>query len=330
MNHIKFDVTFLGNAIIDIIAKTTDQLLDELSIPKGSMQLVNTETADNLLKNINDPIIVSGGSAANTAVGFSSFGGKACFLGQVGKDKFGELFIKNINESGVFFQNKKTNNFIKTSKSIILVTPDAERTMNTFLGASAAFDTHSLNENLIINSKLLYIEGYLFDQQDAKKAIYHSCKLAIENDVKIALSLSDLFCVDRHRRDFLDLIKKYVDIIFANETEIKNLYKSNLKYSVKNIRSDTKMGAITLGSKGSIVFDEDGSHNIDPVAIATPTDTTGAGDLFASGFLYGLIKNYSLIKCGHLGTHAAGEIITHYGARPEISLKTILDHNFNK
>ena len=325
MNKINKDITFLGNAIVDIIAETSDELLNELDIPKGGMQLINTKTADNLIGNIKKPVVVSGGSAANTAVGFSSFGGNACFIGQIGSDEFGDLFSKDINKSNVFFQNKTPKILEKTSKSIILVTPDAERSMSTFLGASVSFNIKCINEDLILNSQLLYIEGYLFDQPEAKKAIYHCCELAKNKNIQIALSLSDLFCVERHRDDFLNLIIEYVDIIFANEEEIKSLYQLNLYDCIKLITHDVKIGAITLGSKGSIVFEAKKEYVINPIQVKSPLDTTGAGDLFAAGFLYGYIHKYSIEECGNLGSKAAAEIITYYGARPKISLKNLIN-----
>ena len=325
MNKIQNDITFLGNAIVDIIAETSDEFLNELQIPKGTMQLIDSERADKLTNSIKNSIVVSGGSAANTAVGFSSFGGNACFIGQTGSDKFGDLFSKDINKSKVFFENKLTNELNKTSKSIILVTPDAERSMSTFLGASVNFNINGVNEDLVLNSKLLYIEGYLFDQSAAKKAIYHCCKLAKDANIQIALSLSDLFCVERHRSDFLDLIIEFVDIVFANESEIKSLYKLPLNNCVERIKYDTKVGAITLGPQGSIVFEGENQYAIKPIKVKTPIDTTGAGDLFASGFLYGYVNKYSTQKCGNLGSKAAAEIITYFGARPKISLKNLID-----
>ena len=325
MNKLNKDITFLGNAIVDIIATTSDKILSELNIPKGGMQLVDSKTADKLINNIKESTIVSGGSAANTAVGFSSFGGSVGFIGQTGLDKFGRLFSKDINKSKVFFENKGANKLNKTSKSIILVTPDAERSMSTFLGASVDFNINCINEDLILNSKILYIEGYLFDQTEAKKAIYYCCKLAKDQNIQIALSLSDLFCVERHRDSFRTLIIEYIDIIFANEEEIKSLYQLNLNECIKFIKRDVKIGAITLGSKGSIVFESKNEYIINPIKVKLPVDTTGAGDLFASGFLYGYIHKYSIKECGNLGSKAAAEIITYYGARPKISLKNLIN-----
>lgn len=324
MKNSKVEICFIGNAIVDILSKISNETLNKLEIPKGSMQLVNEESSDKILKYIKDPSIISGGSAANTAVGFKSFGGTCSFIGQIGNDKFGDLFSNDLNNSGILFKSKNFQSTDKTSKSIILVTPDAERTMNTFLGASVRFNINSFDEKFIINSSMIYIEGYLFDQPEAKEAIYHCCNLAKSQNKKVALSLSDLFCVDRHRIDFLNLIENYVDIIFANEHEIKSLYQSDLIQSINNIKNNVDFGAITLGSKGSIVFENKAEHIIDPIFIEELVDTTGAGDLFAAGFLFGFINKHSIVKCGNLGNKAASEIIKHIGARPTISLKEIL------
>ena len=196
--------------------------------------------------------------------------------------------------------------------------------MNTFLGASNKFNMKTFDEQFIINSSIIYIEGYLFDQPEAKEAIYYCCNLAKSHDKKIALSLSDLFCVYRHRADFLKLTDDYVDIIFANEEEIKSLYQSELKESINNIKNNVNLGAITLGSKGSVVFENKLEYLVDPISVVEIVDTTGAGDLFAAGFLFGFINKYSIEKCGYLGNKAASEIIKHIGARPKISLKAIL------
>ena len=324
MKNSKVEICFIGNAIVDILSKTSNEMLHKLRITKGSMQIVDHETCDKILKYIQNPSIISGGSAANTAVGYNSFGGKCCFIGQIGNDKFGDLFAKDLNNSGVFFQDKDLQLAEKTSKSIVLVTPDAERSMNTFLGASNKFNIKSFDEKFIINSSMIYIEGYLFDQPEAKEAIFYCCNIAKSQNKKVALSLSDLFCVDRHRIDFLKLIDEYVDIIFANEEEIKSLYQSELKESINNIKNNVDFGAITLGSKGSVVFENKLEYLVDPISVVELVDTTGAGDLFAAGFLFGFFNKYSIEKCGHLGNKAASEIIKHVGARPKISLKEIL------
>jgi len=324
MKNSKVEICFIGNAIVDILSKTSYEMLHKLQIPKGCMQIVDHETCDKILKYIQNPSIISGGSAANTAVGYNSFGGKCCFIGQIGNDKFGDLFAKDLNNSGVFFQDKDLQLAEKTSKSIVLVTPDAERSMNTFLGASNKFNIKSFDEKFIINSSMIYIEGYLFDQPEAKQAIFYCCNIAKSQNKKVALSLSDLFCVDRHRIDFLKLIDEYVDIIFANEEEIKSLYQSELKESINNIKNNVDFGAITLGSKGSVVFENKLEYFVDPISVAELVDTTGAGDLFAAGFLFGFFNKYSIEKCGHLGNKAASEIIRHVGARPKISLKAII------
>ena len=321
----KYQVCFIGNAIVDIISKFSDENLKELKIPKGSMQLIDKKSSNKILDYIKNPITISGGSAANTAVGFSSFGGSCSFIGQTGNDEFGILFSKDLNNSGVFFENKMVRTSEETSKSIVLVTPDAERSMNTYLGASVQFNIDCVNKNLIINSKIIYIEGYLFDQSDAKKAIYYCCELAKAHNCKVALSLSDSFCVDRHREEFSELINKFVDIIFANEAEIQSLYQLNLQESLKKTRENVDVGAITLGSKGSVVFQNHIENLVPSFLVKDPVDTTGAGDIFASGFLFGLINKYSIEDSGKLGSKVAANIIKHIGARPRTPLKTFLN-----
>ncbi len=321
----KYQVCFIGNAIVDIISKFSDENLKELKIPKGSMQLIDKKSSNKILDYIKNPIIISGGSAANTAVGFSSFGGICSFIGQIGNDDFGTLFSKDLNNSGVFFENKMVETSEETSKSIVLVTPDAERSMSTYLGASVQFSINCINKKLIINSKIIYIEGYLFDQSDAKKAIYYCCELAKAHNCKVALSLSDSFCVDRHRQEFSELINKFVNIIFSNESEIQSLYQLNLQESLKKIKENVEVGVITLGSKGSIVFQNQIENLIPSVSVNDPVDTTGAGDIFASGFLFGLTNNYSIEDCGKLGSKVAADIIKYVGARPRTQLKTFLN-----
>ena len=320
-----YQVCFIGNAIVDIISKFSDENLKELKIPKGSMQLIDEKSCNLILDYLKNPIIISGGSAANTAVGFSSFGGNCSFIGQIVNDDFEILFSRDLNNSGVFFENKFTQTLEKTSKSIVLVTPDAERSMNTYLGASVQFNIDCINKDLIIKSKIIYIEGYLFDQSDSKKAIYHCCKLAKVHNCKVALSLSDSFCVDRHREEFSDLIYEFVDIIFANEAEIKSLYQLNLQESLKKIKENVEVGAITLGSKGSIVFQNQIENLVTPITVDDLVDTTGAGDIFASGFLFGLTNKYSIEDCGKLGSKVAADIIKNIGARPRVPLKTFLN-----
>ena len=196
--------------------------------------------------------------------------------------------------------------------------------MSTFLGASIDFNINCVNEELIINSNILYIEGYLFDQPEAKKAIYHCCRIAKEKNIQIALSLSDLFCVERHRKDFLSLISEFIHIVFANEAELKSLYQMDFSSCINKLKEVVTIGAITLGSKGSLIFKNGLEYNINANKIENLVDTTGAGDLFAAGFLYGFSKSLSIDNCGSLGTKAASEIITYYGARPKILLKNLL------
>ena len=320
-----FDLICVGNAIVDIVANIEDGLLTKFDLNKGSMKLVSNEQFNDILTEIKDYQIISGGSSANTAVGFSSFGGKTAFIGKVGKDKFGDDFKKNMKKENVFFNQNLNFNLIEpTSKSIILVSKDAERTMCTYLGASTNLFFSDIDLNIFYKSKIIYFEGYLFDMEQSKKTITKICEIAKSNNILRCLSLSDSFCIDRHRQDFLKLIRNHIDIIFANEAELKSLFNMNFKESIFALKKIVQEGAITLGSKGSIVFNKNKEIEINPVSRTKVVDTTGAGDFFASGYLFGISKNLPLIDRGNLGSVSASEIISCKGARPNIKLKTLL------
>ena len=319
-----YELICVGNAIVDIIANVEDKLLLKLNLIKGSMKIVSDQEFNQILKEIKNHQIFSGGSAANTAVGFSSCGGKALFVGNVGKDEFGEKFGKNILDENVYFDTKlNISSSEPTSKSIILVTNDAERTMCTYLGASTKLSFSKIDKSIFDFTKIIYFEGYLFDKEETKNTIIQMSKRARSNGILVSLSLSDKFCVDRHRKDFFNLINDYVDFVFANESELTSLFEKDFKTSLQLLRKIVKFGAITLGEKGSIIFTEDKIINIKPIKTKV-VDTTGAGDLFASGVLFGLSNNMSLKKCGQLGSICSGEIISHFGARPKLKLKAML------
>ena len=319
-----YDLICVGNAIVDVIANVEEKLLLKLNLIKGSMKIVSDQEFNEIFKQIKNHQIISGGSAANTAVGFSSCGGKSLFVGNVGEDKFGKSFERSILNEGVFFNPKLKNiSSEPTSKSIILVTEDAERTMCTYLGASTSLCFSEIDKSLFDFARIIYFEGYLFDKEETKKTIVEMGKRARSNNILVSLSLSDKFCVERHRRDFINLIKNYVDIVFANESELTSLFQKNFSMSLQSLRKIVKLGSITLGEKGSIAFNEDKIINIKSKQTKA-VDTTGAGDLYASGFLFGIANNRPLKKCGELGAICAGEIITHFGARPKTKLKYIL------
>ena len=312
----------VGNAIVDILVKVDNSFLAAYNLNKGSMSLVNNEEFNKIFSQFTKYKIKSGGSAANTAVGYSSFGGNSLFFGSVGKDEFGSSFKKDLNDIGIKFLSCE-DNFLntKTSKSLILVSPDGERTMCTFLDASVSLSLKNFNQSIFKNNNILYLEGYLFDKKETKQAMIDLCKYARNERSIICLSLSDSFCVERHRDDFLLLIKKYIDILFGNDQEINSLFNGQEK---ENINSIVDIAVVTRGSKGATIFKDNYKEFIPPINGLNVVDTTGAGDLFASGFLFGFSKKLTLQNCGKLATKAASNIIQQYGARPVNDLSKLI------
>ena len=321
----KFELTCIGNAILDIVTEVNDDFLDYFQLTKGSMQIIDNIKFEKIFKKINKFQLVSGGSAANTSVGFSSLGGKAAFIGKIGNDEYGNHFKKGILKENVYFNyepDKIEDNI--TSKSIILITPDAERTMCTFLGTSAILNYNDIDLNILKKSKIVYLEGYLYDNNITKKTILDICKFCNKNKILICLSLSDSFCVNRHKEDFYNMIRNHVDVIFGNEYEIKSLFGEILDVSINNLQKLVSEGAITLGSKGSKVFDKKETILVESNKKVSVKDTTGAGDLFAAGYLFGMSKQFSLLQRGKLASKTAEEIISHFGARPMIKLSKLI------
>ena len=323
------DVTGIGNAIVDIIAKCDDVYLSKIGAAKGSMRLVGQQEIAKIYDGAGPATEISGGSAANTIAGLASFGAKTAFIGTIADDEFGRIFTHDIRSTGVAFDAKPIAGHLPTSRSLILVTPDGERTMNTFLGISTIFTRAQIDKALIANSAILYLEGYLFDSEDAKAAFYDAIAIARSAGCQVALSLSDAFCVDRHRAEFLKLIKSGVDILFANESEIISLYQTpSFEAAATAARKDIKLAALTRSAKGSIVLSLNGDITIAPQKAVSVVDTTGAGDLYAAGFLFGISQQLPLKTCGELGSLAAAEIISHTGARPAQSLSQLArEHN---
>jgi sugar/nucleoside kinase (ribokinase family) len=320
----RFDVIGIGNAIVDIIGRCDEAFLTDVGAAKGSMRLVGADDIKQIYKKMGPAVEISGGSAANTIAGVASFGGKAAFLGTVADDEFGKIFGHDIRSIGVTFDVAPIANGAPTSRSLILVTPDGERTMNTFLGISTSLSEAQLNANLIRESEILYLEGYLFDEPQAKQAFHSALQTAKGSNRKVTLSLSDGFCVDRHRGEFLKLIRSGIDILFANESEIKSLYQTeSFDLAAKAASEDAKLAVLTRGEKGSVIFSDAKSIEIAREYVPELVDTTGAGDLYAAGFLFGYAKGYELAICGQLASLAASEVITHIGARPEVSLKEL-------
>ncbi len=316
------DVVGIGNAIVDIIGRCDDAFLAKHGRTKGSMQLVNSPVISQLYDAMGPAVEISGGSVANTMAGIASFGGRAGFIGKTAQDQFGAVFAHDIRSVGVTFKTTPAaQGSDPTGCCLILVTPDGQRTMNTFLGVSPQLGGGEIDAALIRSARIVYLEGYLFDRPEAKAAFREAAVIAAKAGRQVALSLSDSFCVDRHRAEFMGLIKNSVDILFANEAEITSLYQTtSFDEAARRAQADTKLAAITRSEKGSVILGDGRSVKIPAAPVAKVVDTTGAGDLYAAGFLLGVARGLDLETAGRLGSLAAAEIISHIGARPEISL----------
>lgn len=326
MSDTKYGVSALGNALVDVLSQTSDEFIQKQNerhgMEKGAMMLVDETRATELYNEMPEGVQTSGGSAANTMAGFASFGGKGAFIGKVANDKLGEIFAQDIKSLGVQYNTPALTSGISTGRCMILVTPDAQRTMNTFLGASIELTPADVNKDTISAAKVTYLEGYLFDRQSAKEAFITAAKYAHEAGRKIALTLSDSFCVERHRNDFLNFVENHVDILFANEDEIKSLYmQQDFDKAINELGKHVDIAAVTRGEKGAVITTSaEQTITIEAMPLDKLEDTTGAGDQFAAGFLYGYTQGYSLEKSGKLGALAAAEVISHIGPRPKVSL----------
>jgi sugar/nucleoside kinase (ribokinase family) len=329
MTAITYDVVGIGNAIVDIICRCDDAYLASHGLAKGGMQLLfDLAAVDALYKGMGPAIEISGGSAANTIVGVASLGGKAAYIGKVADDEFGRIFAHDIRASGVTYDTAPAKGGAPTARSLILVTPDGERTMNTFLGVSPELNGAEVKPDLIAAGKIVYLEGYLFDRAEAKSAFREAASIAAKAGRQVALTLSDGFCVDRHRDEFRRLIKDQVDILFANESEITSLYQtSSFDEAARQARADVKLAVLTRSEKGAVIHSDGKTVAVPAAPVAKVVDTTGAGDLYASGFLFGYATGRDLETCGKLGSLAAAEIISHVGARPEQPLDTLARDN---
>ena len=326
MSDAKFDVLTIGNAIVDIISSTEDDFLINEKIIKGAMNLIDADRAEHLYSVMGPAIEASGGSAGNTAVGAASLGGKAAYIGKICDDPLGKIFTHDIRASGVSYDTIPLESEPPTARSFIFVTPDSERSMNTYLGACMELGPPDVEEDKIAQSKITYFEGYLWDPPRAKDAIRQAADIAHANGRQTAITLSDPFCVDRFRAEFLELMRSgTVDIIFANEMEILSLYQtSSIQSAIDAVRDDCTLAAITRSEHGSLAVTREKTVEVDAHPIDKLVDTTGAGDLYASGFLYGLTHDFELIDCARLGGLAAAEVIQHIGPRPQISLKQLM------
>jgi sugar/nucleoside kinase (ribokinase family) len=322
---ISYDVVGLGNALVDVIAQTDDAFLEQHQLAKGSMALVDTDRAVSLYGALHGGVEMSGGSAANTMCGIASFGGRAAYIGKVAEDTLGDTFSKDMQVVGVDFKRPVGGNSVPTGRCIIAVTPDAQRTMNTFLGISSLLTPADLDHGAIAAGAVLYLEGYLYDQPEAKIAFRAAAEIAHQHNRQVSLTLSDSFCVDRHRADFRALISDEIDILFGNEAELLALYETDtFEFAVAQLRQDCIVAAITRSEHGSVVVTKDGVIEVPAQPVAQVVDTTGAGDLYAAGFLYGYTRGMDLNTCATLGHIASAEVISHVGPRPQIALSSLL------
>jgi len=316
-----YDVVGIGNAIVDIIARCDEGFLTKHDLDKGIMRLIDADEAARLYEAMGPAIERSGGSVANSIAGLASFGAKCGFIGRVAADQFGGIFRHDIRSLGIAYTTEPADDGAPTARCLVLVTPDGERTMNTFLGASVDFTPDDIDAELIGNAKIVCLEGYLFDKDAAKAAFREAARLAKTAGAKVALTLSDPFCVDRHRADFLKLVKEDADIVFANEKEITTLYEVNsFAEAADAALQDCELAVLTRSEAGSVIVGGGETIEVPADPVSKVVDATGAGDLYAAGFLFGLARGLPVAVCGKLGSLAAAEVISHIGARPETSL----------
>lgn len=319
------DVVGIGNAIVDVIASADDAFLEAHAMSKGAMMLVDRQRAAEIYEAMGSVIISSGGSAGNTIAGIASLGGKTGYIGKVRDDSFGREFLHDITAVGAIFRTPLATEGPPTAQCLVLVTPDSQRTMNTYLGACVNLTADDIDAELIRSAKITYLEGYLYDDASAKRAFHHAAEIAHAAGRSVALSLSDAFCVVRHRHDFLKLVEHHVDVLFSNEAEILALFETEfIEDAIAKLRPICDLGAITRGPHGSTIVAKGETMQVDAAAVAEVVDTTGAGDLYAAGFLYGLTHGAPLLECGRLGSLAAAEIIAQFGARPQRPLRELV------
>ena len=316
-----FDVLTIGNAIVDVFSRVEETFLARHNVSKGMMRLVSEAESAELFEDMGPSTQISGGSGANTAVGVASFGAQVAFIGKVKADRLGKVFTHDTQSAGVHFATPHAASGPATASSLILITPDGERTMNTFLGACVHLAPGDIDEAVVAAARVTYLEGYLWDPPLAKEAFKKAARIARAAGRLVSITLSDSFCVDRHRDSFLDLIRSDIDIVFANEKEIKSLYQvDDFDEALQRVRKDCTIAALTRSEAGCVIVKGDEIHVVEAHPVAQVVDATGAGDLFASGFLYGFTRDLPLAQCARLGALAAAEVISHVGARPQISL----------
>jgi len=329
MTSAKYDVLAIGNAIFDVLVRAEDDFLVKHGMVKGGMALIDEARAAAIYAAMGQAVEMSGGSAANTIVGLANFGARTAYVGKVKDDQIGRLYSHDIRAASVAFETKAAKDGPATGCSYILVTPDGERTMNTYLGAAQDLGPDDIDPIQIAGSAIVYLEGYLWDPKNAKDAFLKASSIAHDAKRQVALTLSDSFCVDRYRDEFLELMRSgTVDLIFANESELHALYQTaDFDTALKQLALDVKLGVVTRSEKGCAVVEKDNVTLVPASKIETLVDTTGAGDLFAAGFLFGLVRNAGYENAGRLGALAAAEVIQHIGARPQTSLKDLAQQN---
>lgn len=329
-NDRPLDVVGIGNAIVDVLVQTEDDFLRLQGLSKGNMTLVNESEAKTLYNASGPGLETSGGSAANTLAGLAQLGGKAGFIGRVRDDQLGAIFSHDIRSVGARFDTPAATNGPSTARCLILVTPDAQRTMCTYLGASVQLEPDDLDLSMVRDTKILYLEGYLWDSPAAKRAFIAAAEACKKAGGQVALSLSDGFCVARHRESFIDLVDSHVDVLFANESEIIALYEtSNFDAAVERVKGACKVAALTCSEKGSLVLGDNQSWDIKSYNLGPVVDTTGAGDLYAGGFLFGYTNGKTLQRCGELGSLCAGQVVTQLGPRSQVSLKDLVKEHLH-
>jgi sugar/nucleoside kinase (ribokinase family) len=325
MTETNIDVVGIGNAIVDVIAHADDAFLARKTLVKGTMTLIDAERAEALYQMMGPAIEASGGSAGNTMAGIASLGGTGAYIGKVRDDLLGDIYRHDITAIGVHFDTLAATSGPGTARCLILVTPDGQRTMNTYLGACADLGPADIDPEVIAAAQITYLEGYLFDPPQAQEAFRKAAAIAHAAGRKVALSLSDPFCVERHRHAFRDLVDGHVDILFANEAEICSLYQTaDFAAAAAAVRGHVAIAALTRSAEGSVILAGSAEHRIAAAPVARVVDTTGAGDLYASGFLFGLTRDRPLPTCGEIGSLCAAEIISHVGARPETALSRLV------
>jgi len=327
-NESYLDVVGIGNAIVDVLTTIDDSLLERLSFNKGSMTLIDENKAKELYEITTNGIQRSGGSVANSLACVSQLGGNAAFIGRVSNDKLGGIFTEEISKTGTIFKTPPSSVGPSTARCLIFVTPDAQRTMCTYLGASVLLEPKDIDLSAVREAKILYLEGYLWDNPAAKNAFIKAAEIAQDSGRKVALSLSDSFCVSRHRESFKELVEDYIDILFANEDEIISLYKtSNLNSAIDKLKKKCELAAITIGKHGSILISNGKQITIDPFILGKAIDTTGAGDLYAGGFLKGLSDGLNPFMSAKIGSICAGHIVTQLGSRSNTNLSNLIKSN---